>query len=110
MGMRCSQPMGLPKSAQEFLGTNVIKVNGCPHCRRYYGLKEEKIGTYGMFDELSLYRYYLVDGSFADEFVQHEIWDCGPMTWLGLKIFRVDQATNIMTSKFVWSDSAFNSN
>lgn len=85
MGIRCSQPQGLPDTANEFLRVNAVKVNLCPHCHRSDGYQREEIDTYGMFEELRLYRYTLDDGRTADEFIQHEVWDCGPMTWLGLR-------------------------
>lgn len=83
--MRCSQPYGLPDHAEEFLSDNASRVDQCPHCERHDGYRKEVIGTYGMFDELELYRYTLLDGSTADEFVQGEIWSSGPMIWLALK-------------------------
>lgn len=85
MGMRCSQPQGLPDTAVEFLRRNAVKSNECPHCHRFDEYEREVIGSYGMFDEMSLYRYTLNNGKTADEFVQREIWDCGPVTWLGLR-------------------------
>jgi len=97
MGIRCSQPQGLPSRAEEFLENNVVRVNQCPHCERHDGYKHEVIGTYGMFDELELYRYTLLDGSIADEFIQAEIWSAGPMIWLGLKW----KETN-----FIWENQA----
>lgn len=39
----------------------------------------------GMFDELTLHRYTLTNGDTADEFIQQEVWDCGPVIWLGLR-------------------------
>jgi hypothetical protein len=83
--MRCSQPQGLPKCAEEFLTTNAVKVNECPQCGRYGDYERKIIGTYGMFDELELYRYTLRDGTTIDEFIQEEIWDSGPMIWLALR-------------------------
>lgn len=70
--MRCSQPQGLSAGAKEFLAKND-------------GYKKEVIGTYGMCDELKLYKYCLVDGSVAEEYVQSSHWDSGPVIWLGLK-------------------------
>lgn len=81
---RSSQPRGLSDGAEEFLRTNAVKVNVCRHCHRNDGYKREVIGTYGMFDELELYRYTLLDGSTADECVQYTIWSSGPIIWLGL--------------------------
>ena len=85
MGIRCSQPQGLPDKAIEFLKNFAKTINQCPHCDRHDGYKRAIVGKYGMFDELNLHRYTLNDGSTVDEFIQHEIWDSGPMIWLGLK-------------------------
>lgn len=93
MGMRCSQPQGLPAIAEEILRANAVKVNQCKHCQRHDGYQRESIGEYGMFDELILFRYILVDRSTADEFIQHSIWSSGPMIWLGLRW---------KDSEFVW--------
>lgn len=82
--MRCSQPHGLPGKAEEFLAQKAFRMNCCPICKRDDGYKKEAIGTYGMSDEITLYRYFLVDGSTADEYVQHTVWSSGPMIWLGL--------------------------
>ena len=97
MGMRCSQPQGLPAHAEEFLRDNAVRVNECQHCQRHDGYQREVIGKYGMFDELDLYRYTLLDGSTADEFVQEEMWSSGPMIWLALKWKNTD---------FRWSSKA----
>ncbi len=97
--MRCSQPYGLPPAAQDFLDKNAFRLDQCPVCKRNSGYKKESIGTYGMFDELVLYRYTLLDGSTAEEFVQDEIWDSGPMIWLGLKC---------KDSEFRWADKEIN--
>lgn len=83
--MRCSQPQGLPVEAIEFLDKNAVKINQCQHCHRHDGYQKEAIGTHGMFDELSLYRYTLSDGRTADEYIQHTVWSSGPMEWLGLR-------------------------
>lgn len=84
MGMRCSQPQGLPSEAEKFLRNNAVALNYCLHCGRHDGYKKEVIDTCGMFEDVSLYRYTLLDGSTADEFVQHCVCDSGPMEWLGL--------------------------
>ncbi len=96
---RCSQPQGLPSCAVHFLFDNAIVFNQCPHCNRHDGYQKEVIGTYGMFDELELYRYTLQDGSTAEEYVQHDMWDSGPMIWLALKW---------KDTEFKWSDKAMN--
>jgi hypothetical protein len=99
MGMRCSQPMGLPDKAIAFLDAHALKVNICPVCCRHDGYETIEIGSYGMFGEQTLNRYTLADGGKADEFIQHEVWDSGPVTWLGLVVFTVD---NIQIKKIVW--------
>lgn len=83
--MRCSQPQGLPTEASQFLEANVRRVNECRHCHRHNGNTREIIGQYGMFDELNLYRYSLLDSTTAEEYIQKEIWDSGPIIWLALK-------------------------
>jgi hypothetical protein len=85
MGMRCSQPQGLSSEAMEFLSQNAIKLNQCTCCQRHDGYKKEVIDTCGMYDDVDLYRYTLVDGTMADEFVQYEVWSSGPMIWFGLR-------------------------
>jgi hypothetical protein len=87
--------------AIEFLNKNAFRLDQCPICKRNSGYKKEAIGTYGMVDELTLYRYTLLDGSTADEFVQDEIWDSGPMIWLGLRW---------KDSEFRWADKEIEDN
>lgn len=83
--MRCSQPYGLTPEALMFLSQNARKIDHCSHCGRYDDHPKTEIGTYGMQDELGLYRHTLSDGRTADEYVQHEVWSSGPMIWLGLQ-------------------------
>ena len=97
--MRCSQPHGIPPEAIEFLDKNAFRLDQCPICKRNSGYEKEIIDTYGMCDELSLYRYTLLDGSTADEFIQEEIWSSGPMIWLGLKW---------KDTEFKWPNKAIN--
>lgn len=85
MGIRCSQPQGLPLEAVEFLKDNAVKINQCTCCYRHDGYQKEVVDTCGMFDDIDLYCYTLVDGSTATEFVQEELWSSGPMIWIGLK-------------------------
>ena len=101
MGIRCSQPMGLPDKARAFLESHALKVNTCPVCCRHDGYDKVEIGNYGMFDELVLNRYFLANGGTADEFIQHEVWDSGPMTWLGLRVFCEDGDAGYVLS---WSN------
>ena len=84
--MRCSQPYGLPKEAEQYLKEYAVKFNYCEHCARHDGYKTEKTDKYyGMYDEFPLKKYKLKNGEFAEEFVQYSIWSSGPMEWLGLK-------------------------
>ena len=85
MGIRETQPMGLPKGALEFLEKNAKIKSYCKYCHRNDGYIKKPIKHYGMFDELSLYEYDLKDGTKAQEFIQRENWSSGPMIWLGLK-------------------------
>jgi len=84
--MRCSQPLGLPSSADAFLAANVKQRNPCSHCGRHDGYASKQIGEYGMFDELPLFEYELKDGRTAQEWIQYEFWSSGPMTWLELRV------------------------
>ena len=87
MGSRSSQPMGLPKKAREFLATNAVKLGYCEHCKRDSGYEREEAERTGMFgDDVPVFRYKLTNGSFAEEFVQEEVWSSGPMMWFGLKV------------------------
>lgn len=97
--MRCSQPQGLSASAEEFLRNYAVTFNPCKHCKKHDGYKKKSIGKYGMLDELDLYEYILIDGSVAREYIQQEIWDSGPITWLGL---------TWKDAKFEWADSEMN--
>lgn len=97
MGIRCSQPQGLPPEAIEFLKQNAVRLNPCTHCLRDDGYKKEIIDTCGMFDDVDLYCYTLSDGDTAIEFVQQEIWSSGPMIWFGLRCKKCI---------FIWPSSA----
>lgn len=87
--MRCSQPQGLPKEAQEFLSQRAKRKNFCPHCQRDDGYESIEIGHVGMFEDVPLNRYVLLKG-YAEEFVQHCVWSSGPMEWFGLKVYNDD--------------------
>jgi len=100
MGMRCSQPQGLPVEALEFLDKNAVKLNQCLHCYRHDGYKKKIIGHYGMFDELPLHRYTLLNGETIEEYVQETMWSSGPIIWLALKW--KDGAT------FMWAERIIN--
>lgn len=92
MGIRMTQPYGLPKEAQVFLEQHAMRMNRCEHCGRDDGYEREQIGTTGMFDDLKLWRYTLTlrspDGTplTATERVQREVWSSGPMIWLCLVV------------------------
>lgn len=82
--MRCDQFIGLPKHAIDFLKEWEQK---CCACRQSLPGKRV-IGHYvGMFDsEYPLMRYSLIDGRYADEFLQAMLWSNGPMFFLGLQV------------------------
>lgn len=86
--MRCTQPMGLPSEAIDFLVKNAVRNNLCPTCQRHSGycISEIDGGEYGMFNEECRLRYDLINGRTAEEFVQDTIWSSGPMIWLGLRV------------------------
>lgn len=98
MGIRCTQPYGLPAKATEFLRENAVRKNPCEHCGRDSGYATVCIGKYGMFDEMELLSYTLIDldDQVAEEFIQRTVWSSGPMIWLGL---RLGDGTTI-----VWAD------
>ena len=84
--MRCTQMIGMCSSAKEYLDKHAKRVNCCKECGRDDGFVVEQIGSIGMFNEVPLNRYYLKDGSWANEFEQHCLWSSGPMIWLGLRL------------------------
>jgi len=86
MGIRCTQPQGLPSEAEDFLRENAAVLDRCGFCGRHNGYDTRKIGETGMFDDLPILEYRLKNGCVAQEFVQLTIWDCGPMIWMGLKV------------------------
>ena len=100
--MRCSQPQGLPTSAEEFLFRNAVRLNRCQRCFRNDGYQKEVIGTCGMSDDVNLYKYTLSNGDTADEYVQHEAWDSGQIIWLGLKC---KDKTFEWTSLEIWNEA-----
>lgn len=85
--MRCSQSRGLPKEAGEFLRNFAEVKDFCRCCGRDDGYVKEQINEpQGFFSDPALFKYTLRDGSTADEYIQREIWDSGPVTWLGLDV------------------------
>jgi hypothetical protein len=90
--------MGLPPDAISFLEENVIRVNPCPHCKRDDGYEVKEIRRTGMYDDTPMLAYKLKDGTWAEEYMQYEVWSSGPMMWFGL------QAGD---KKFEWDESAW---
>ena len=87
MGMRMSQPPGLPRAAEGWLNDNCIVKNPCLTCLRHNGFVTEEISSDGMFDDVSIKKYKVSDdfgGGWAKEFNQHTFWDSGPIIFLGL--------------------------
>ena len=73
--MRTDQHIGLTVAARNFL--------------KSVGINHKKvISTYsGMFgDKYPLYRYYLGNGCYADEYLQTDPWSSGPMFFIGLRV------------------------
>lgn len=101
MGMRCSQPQGLSAEAEQFLRDNAVRINEYQCCHRHDGYQKEVIGTCGILEDVNLYRYILLDGSTADEFVQHCVWNSGPMEWFGLRW---------KDTEFKWQDKEIENN
>ena len=102
--MRCTQIMGLPQSAYDFLKENVkhIPKRKCPHCGEIidYGPNQKKYdsaASEGMFDDgPDLYEYELMDGKKVREVVQVTNWSSGPCIFLKL----VDEKSNDL---FTWN-------
>lgn len=87
--MRCSQEYGLPQEAMDFLRDNARVKDFCLCCGRDAGYERVQINETDeseSFPDTALFRYVLKDGNTADEYIQTEIWDSGPMTWLGLDV------------------------
>lgn len=103
--MRCDQHMGLSADAIIFLQENEVPEETCEFCLRPYPRKLEKISYYvGMFeDHFPLHRHQLVDGRFADEYVQSSAWSSGPCFFLGLKI--IDSKLLQVDLTFEWGQS-----
>ena len=103
--MRCTQIIGLPKEAEDFLFVKVrMKEMPCPHCGKPITTNKKDKAVYasardcGMFnDGPELYEYNLKDGSMVREVVQNCPWSSGPCIFLKL----VDEKG---CDLFVWSD------
>ncbi len=91
---RSDSPMGITPEARKFLEDNEIKPKVCSECGRPHPVKVEVIGKYFGFDEYRLHRYFLINGLYADEFLQSTEWNSGPNFFLGLRISD--------GSKFLW--------
>ncbi len=83
---RSDQNAGLTSEARNWLKDYAVKPKICPECGHPEPLLLEKIGTYSGFNEYPLYRHQLVNGYFADEFLQCTPWSSGPMLFLGLRV------------------------
>ena len=101
--MRCDQFMGLTPEAIEFLRENEVPENKCACCNRAFPRTLIKIDTFiGMFEDVyGLFRHFLKNGQFADEYLQAEPWSSGPCFFLGLQI----HDDGILTQKFEWAQS-----
>jgi hypothetical protein len=84
--MRCTQMVGLPKEAYDFLKDNAKLNEYCEYCHRSSGYVRKEIGVTGMFSEEKLFEYQLKDGKVAKECVQSSRWSSGPMIWLELRV------------------------
>lgn len=87
MGIRFTQPQGICPNARNFLNDNRARTRCCSHCGRYDLVPPEHIGSFSGLcgEEFPLYRYSLVGGGWAEEYVQEECWDSGPVIFLGLR-------------------------
>jgi len=98
--MRCSQPIGLTKEANEFLEANAKRTNECPNCHRYDDLEKVETTPSGMYGDVPHFIYTLKDGGRASSFVQYCEWSSGPMEWFGLTVFDKDGK---QINQFLWA-------
>lgn len=106
--MRCDQFAGLPSDAGLFLRENEIPGATCPTCAHNPGPRLEKCGTFeGMFDdEYPLMRHFLTEDRIAEEFLQCAPWSSGPVHFLGLRVYKVeDDKTLTILREFLWDPS-----
>ena len=95
--------MGLTPEAIDFLKENEVPAEVCEHCNRPFPKALEKIDIFtGMFeDEYGLFRHFLKDGRFADEYLQAEPCSSGPCFFIGLEI----HGGTTPNQKFEWAQS-----
>lgn len=108
MGIRMDQHAGIPPEARTFLAENECQLDPCPCCGHVKDTPVEVIGEYtGMFDEnFPLFRHFLKDGGIAEEFLQAAPWSSGPVHFLGLQVFHVeDDRTLTLIKEFIWSNT-----
>jgi len=86
--MRCDHQMGLPSAAIDFLKEYEVPVTYCNDCKRPFPRELEVIGHYfGMMGvKYLLHRHQLIDGEYADEYLQCDAWSSGPHFFLGLEV------------------------
>jgi len=91
MGIRMDQLLGLPKKALEWLNYYGIvePLERCPMCGHILStdfVYETYDHYYGMFDDEYTLKQYKTTLGTAEEYVQAEPWNSGPMFFLGLKL------------------------
>lgn len=101
---RSTHYQGLTEEAETFLKTNAKTYlykfnNGWGECHVVKPLTEE-IGHTGMFGEITINKYELKDGSYAEEYVQANPWHSGPVIFMGLKT---------KDRRFEWTEEEINS-
>lgn len=87
--MRCEQFAGLAPIAQEFLEAHRLPPRICPTCGQpSFTCTKESVATYetGWGGEDALYRHYLKEDQYADEFLQTVEFSSGPVHFLGLRL------------------------
>jgi hypothetical protein len=116
--MRMNQYMGLPQEALEFLKKNTKKVkvekrktfpDGIINLEQFEELYRNEFDFIDtIIDEggFPLYEYQLKDGRVAREQEQCEIWSNGPMYFLKLVIYDIENQNNDFM--FTWSDDEIN--
>ncbi len=77
---------GKTTSAIGFLEKYEVKGEECLECGHVEHVKLQKIGDVHGFDDYSLFRHHLVNGDYADEFLQATEWSSGPMFFIGLRV------------------------
>ncbi len=87
--MRSDQFMGLPPDAVGFLEKYETPEKCCKECKRPFSRELEVIGHFFGIGgtKYPLHRHKLVEGAYADEFLQAQPGSSGPCFFLGLKLF-----------------------